>query len=94
MSLRILGLSGPRGSLNTQSLRRRFVFIAVWFDPDMSGFRSELRNSTSFGTALLLYSEHPELDEGHERLREAAPRTAIFQFHHKQLRSCYSHHDK
>jgi hypothetical protein len=36
----------------------------LWFDPDMPGFRSELRNSTSFGMALLLYSARPELVEG------------------------------
>jgi|BioPla2DNA2_1021312.scaffolds.fasta_scaffold554198_1 hypothetical protein len=39
----------------------------LWFDPDLSGFRSELRNSTAFDNALII-SAHPELVEGHERL--------------------------
>jgi hypothetical protein len=31
----------------------------LWFDPDLSGFRSELRNSTSFGTTLLFIFRSP-----------------------------------
>jgi len=74
-------------NLNSLQFSLDLIVFPFALSPDLSGFRSEFRNSTSFDHVLII-SAHPELAEGHERLFINLPRTALVDYSYPR---CFAH---